>query len=170
MAPTLVSGEIILVKRFGIGESPQPGDVIVFRLPEHPTTKYVKRLVGMPGDTVSYENKRLVIDGASVSDERDGEWFDQAHKSVYQQFEEKLGKAKYHVLIDPKSPPYVVGGPDDFPHLGSCKYNEDGFVCIVPAHMYFVLGDNRDNSFDSRYWGFVPAGKVIGKAVAVIRQ
>ncbi len=180
MEPTLVPGDLILVNKFiyGLrlplvhdrmtpGESPQRGNVIVFRLPKDPAIDYIKRIVGTPGDTVSYENKRLVINGVPVAEKADGEWFDPRSMVYYQQYLEMLGKTQHRILINPQAPTYVIGGPDNFPHRDNCHYNADGFSCKVPPGMYFVMGDNRDNSLDSRYWGFVPERNIVGKAFFV---
>ena len=181
MEPTLVPGDLILVNKFiyGLrlplvhdrltsGEQPQRGNVIVFRLPKDPAIDYIKRIVGTPGDTVSYENKHLVINGKPVTEKPDGEWFDPHSMVYYQQYQEMLGKTLHRILINPQAPAYVLGGPPgDFPHRQNCHYNAEGFVCKVPQGMYFVMGDNRDNSEDSRYWGFVPERNIVGKAFFV---
>ena len=181
MEPTLVPGDLILVNKFiyGLrlplvhdrltsGEQPQRGNVIVFRLPKDPAIDYIKRIVGTPGDTVSYENKHLVINGVPVAEKPDGEWFDPNSMVYYQQYQEMLGKTRHRILINPQAPAYVLGGPPgDFPHRENCHYNTEGFVCKVPRGMYFVMGDNRDNSEDSRYWGFVPERNIVGKAFFV---
>lgn len=180
MEPTLVPGDLILVNKFlyGLrlplgheritpGEAPRRGDVIVFRLPKDPSVDYIKRIVGLPGDTVSYENKQLVIDGKPIVEKADGQWFDPSSMAYYQQYQENLDGAEHRILINPQAPPYVIGGPDDFPHRDACHYDAQGFVCKVPQGMYFVMGDNRDNSLDSRYWGFVPARNIAGKAFFV---
>ena len=180
MEPTLVPGDLILVNKFRYGlrlplgheritpgEAPRRGDVIVFRLPKDPAIDYIKRIVGLPGDTVSYENKHLVIDGKSISETAAGQWFDPSSMTYYQRYRENLDGAQHYILINPEAPPYVIGGPDNFPHRDACHYDAQGFVCKVPAGMYFVMGDNRDNSLDSRYWGFVPARNIVGRAFFV---
>ncbi|MGE0072076.1 MAG: signal peptidase I, partial [Thiomonas sp.] len=85
----------------------------------------------------------------------------------YKQYMEQLGTHTHRIMINPAAPPYVIGRPDDFPHRDMCHYNAEGFVCKVPPGNYFVMGDNRDNSLDSRYWGFVPERNIIGKAFVV---
>lgn len=180
MEPTLVPGDLILVNKFiyGLrlplldtrltaGELPQRGDVIVFRLPKDPRIDYIKRIVGLPGDTVSYEDKRLVINGKPVPETPLPDYFDPGTMTYYKQYMEQLGTHRHRIIINPAAPPYVVGGPDDFPHRDMCHYNAEGFVCKVPPGNYFVMGDNRDNSLDSRYWGFVPERNIIGKAFVV---
>lgn len=180
MEPTLVPGDLILVNKFEYGlrlplldtrltpgALPQRGDVIVFRLPKDPKIDYIKRIVGLPGDTVSYENKQLVINGKPVQETPLPDYFDPGTMTYYKQYMEKLGTHDHRIMINPMAPPYVIGGPESFPHRDMCHYNAEGFVCKVPAGNYFVMGDNRDNSLDSRYWGFVPERNIIGKAFVV---
>lgn len=180
MESTLVPGDLILVNKFlygmrlplvynriAPGRAPARGDVIVFRLPKDPAIDYIKRIVGLPGDEIRYENKRLVINGAPVSETPAGQWFDPTTMAYYQQYDENLGGVRHHILINPDAPPYVVGGPEDFPGRENCHYDAEGFACKVPAGHYLVMGDNRDNSLDSRYWGFVPARNIEGKAFFV---
>ncbi len=180
MEPTLVPGDLILVDKFAYGlrlplvydrltggHLPQRGDVIVFRLPKDPSIDYIKRIVGLPGDTVSYENKHLVINGVAVPEKADGEWFDPNSMVYYKRYLETLGTHVHSILINPQTPPYVIGGPENFPDRNLCSYDAQGFVCKVPPGHYFVMGDNRDNSLDSRYWGFVPARNIAGPAFVV---
>jgi signal peptidase I len=177
MEPTLVPGDLILVNKFGYGlrlpllydrltpgTAPKRGDVIVFRLPKDESIDYIKRIVGEPGDVVSYENKQLLINGVRVDEEPDGEWFDPTSMVYYKQYVENLGGVHHHILINPEAPPYVIGGPDNFPQRDNCRYDALGFSCKVPPGMFFAMGDNRDNSLDSRYWGFVPARNITGRA------
>lgn len=180
MEPTLVPGDLILVNKFEYGlrlpllqtrltqgEPPKRGDVIVFRLPKDPRIDYIKRIVGLPGDTVSYENKQLVINGKAVPETPLPDYFDPGTMTYYKQYMEQLGTHRHRIIVNPAAPPYVIGGPDDFPNRNMCHYNAEGFVCKVPPGNYFVMGDNRDNSLDSRYWGFVPERNIIGRAFVV---
>ncbi|MDE2120683.1 MAG: signal peptidase I [Betaproteobacteria bacterium] len=180
MEPTLIPGDLILVNKFEYGlrlplgharitpgQAPRRGQVIVFRLPKDPAIDYIKRIVGVPGDTVSYENKQLLINGKPVAEQPDGQWFDPSTMTYYQRYQEDLDGVKHSILINPEAPPYVIGGPDNFPHRDACHYDAQGFVCKVPPGMYFAMGDNRDNSLDSRYWGFVPARNIVGRAFFV---
>ena len=180
MESTLVPGDLILVNKFAYGirlplvydrvtpgRAPERGEVIVFRLPKDPSIDYIKRIVGLPGDTVSYENKQLVINGHAVAEQPDGEWFDPSSMVYYKRYIETLGQRRHAILLNPQAPPYVIGGPENFPGRDNCSYDAMGFVCKVPPGEYFVMGDNRDNSLDSRYWGFVPARNIAGPAFVV---
>lgn len=160
MRPTLEVGDFILVNKFAYGlrlpvihtrfveiDEPQRGDVMVFRFPSEPSVNFIKRVVGLPGDTVRYEDKQLFINGEPVPKQlldetpasAPGEWL----------FEEQLGDDSYRIYNNPRDP-----GP---------RVRE----IVVPEGHYFTMGDNRDHSNDSRYWGFVPEENVVGRAFAV---
>lgn len=179
MIPTLLVGDLILVNKFhyGIrlpvlnqkvteGNAPQRGDVMVFRYPPKPSLDYIKRVVGLPGDEVAYLNKRLTVNGQAVNTTAVPEFFDEDAMRYFKQFEEKLGERAHRLLIDDDRPAFVPGG-DDFPNRQNCRYSIEGVVCKVPEGHYFMMGDNRDNSLDSRYWGFVPDKNIVGKAFFV---
>lgn len=189
MRPGLVVGDFILVNKFSYGVrtpignkvmiplgQPEHGDVMVFSYPENPSISYIKRVVGLPGDTVSYHRKRLTVNGKPVKTEAAGEhiYFEQSVEPVInRQYTETFGKHRYQVLEVPQQPPFILSGISDFPNRENCRYDEDGFTCKVPQGHYFMMGDNRDHSADSRYWGFVPDKYVVGKAFLVwlnIRQ
>ena len=179
MIPTLLVGDLILVNKFhyGIrlpvintkltdGTPPQRGDVMVFRYPPKPSLDYIKRVVGLPGDEVAYLNKRLSINGKVIETQSVQEFFDEDSMRYIKQFEEKLGE-KTHRLLNEDERPAFIPGTDDFPFKENCRYSVEGVVCKVPPGQYFMMGDNRDNSLDSRYWGFVPDQNIVGKAVFV---
>ena len=179
MIPTLLVGDLILVNKFhyGIrlpvvntklteGTPPQRGDVMVFRYPPKPSLDYIKRVVGLPGDEVAYLNKRLSINGKVITTKAVPEFFDEDSMRYIKQFEEQLGD-KSHRMLNEDDRPAFVPGVDNFPNKDSCRYSVEGVVCKVPAGQYFMMGDNRDNSLDSRYWGFVPDRNIVGKAVFV---
>ena len=179
MIPTLRVGDLILVNKFiyGIrlpvlntkiteGSPPQRGDVMVFRYPPQPSLDYIKRVVGLPGDEVAYLNKRLTINGKPVVTTPLPEFFDDDTMRYYKQYQEVLGKHTHRLLNDDDRPAFVPG-VEDFPIRQNCRYSIEGVVCKVPPGQYFMMGDNRDNSLDSRYWGFVPDNNIVGKAFFV---
>lgn len=179
MIPTLLVGDLILVNKFtyGIrlpvlntkiteGNKPQRGDVMVFRYPPKPSFDYIKRVVGLPGDKVAYLNKRLTINGTPVATGTLPEFFDEDVMRYFKQFEETLGDKKHRILNDDERPAFVPGA-DNFPGRDQCAYTVEGVTCTVPEGHYFMMGDNRDNSLDSRYWGFVPDKNIVGKAFFV---
>ena len=179
MIPTLLVGDLILVNKFtyGVrlpvinlkiteGNKPQRGDVMVFRYPPKPSLDYIKRVVGVPGDEVAYLNKRLTLNGQAVSTNGVPEFFDESAMRYFKQLEETFGEAKHRILNDDERPAFVPGA-DDFPNRQNCRYSVEGVVCKVPEGHYFMMGDNRDNSLDSRYWGFVPDQNIVGKAFFV---
>jgi signal peptidase I len=179
MVPTLQIGDLILVNKFhyGIrlpvvntkltdGTAPQRGDVMVFRYPPRPSLDYIKRVVGVPGDEVAYLNKRLTLNGQVVNTVSVPEFFDDETMRYFKQYEESLGVRKHRLLNDDDRPAFVPGA-DEFAFKENCKYTVEGVVCKVPPSHYFMMGDNRDNSLDSRYWGFVPDKNIVGKAFFV---
>lgn len=159
MEPTLQDGDFILVNKFAYGlrlpvintkllelGSPEHGDVVVFRYPKDPATAYIKRIVGLPGDELSYKNKRVFINDEAVPVKllpNGGP----GSKPGYDLLEEILGDNDHHILVK-----RGFGNPPPNNRV------------TVPAGHYFVMGDNRDNSHDSRYWGFVPEENLIGNA------
>ena len=139
---------------------------MVFRYPPKPSLDYIKRVVGLPGDEVAYLNKRLSINGKVIATTGLPEFFDEDSMRYIKQFQEQLGDKSHRVLNEDERPAFVPG-VDDFPNKGNCRYSVEGVVCKVPPGQYFMMGDNRDNSLDSRYWGFVPDKNIVGKAVFV---
>ena len=179
MIPTLLVGDLILVNKFTYGlrlpvlntkitegNKPQRGDVMVFRYPPKPSLDYIKRVVGVPGDTVAYLNKRLTINGQVQPTASLPEFFDEDAMRYFRQFEENLGGRSHRMLNDDERPAFVPGA-DQFAGRDACSYTVEGVTCTVPPGHYFMMGDNRDNSLDSRYWGFVPEQNIVGKAIFV---
>jgi signal peptidase I len=166
LEPTLFAGDFILVNKYDYGIRlpilhkkiltadmlPKRGDIMVFRWPPDPSYHFIKRVIGLPGDKISYINKELLVNGVKVpqefvqnsiaQDESGAEW-----KALEKQ--ENLLGVKHHIYIDAN------------------KSSRDFRNIVVPAGMYFVMGDNRDDSADSRYWGFVPEENIVGKAILV---
>ena len=162
MVPTLLEGDFILVNKFSYGlrlpvvnyevlelGAPERGDVVVFRYPEDPSLDYIKRVIGVPGDRIEIRGKRLFLNGDEVVREGLGRFVGEGRNrdDTGRRLElEKLPGRDHRVLIDPEQPGF-------------------GNVAItVPDDAYFVLGDNRDHSKDSRYWGFVPEDHLVGRA------
>jgi len=176
MLPTLQSGDLILVNKFTYGirlpiletkiiplGAPKRGDVMVFRYPVDPTLDYIKRVVGLPGDEVAYLDKRLFINGKEVPHTKVGEYFEPDRVAYTAEYEEKLGEINHKMLLDDKK--YQDLAPIwNFPNRENCNYLRNGVRCTVPEGAYFMMGDNRDNSLDSRYWGFVPDRNIVGRA------
>jgi signal peptidase I len=176
MIPTLLVGDFILVNKYNYGirlpvinkkvidiNEPERGDVVVFRYPDDPSVDYIKRVVGLPGDKVAYRNKRLSINGRDMPLKETGDYLLKDKIQYLKLYTETLEKTEHAILLDTSEPaasPYVK----QFPLRENCIYNNDGMVCNIPPGHYFMMGDNRDNSSDSRVWGFVPEANIVGKA------
>jgi signal peptidase I len=176
MVPTLLVGDFILVNKFDYGlrlpivntkvtsgHPLQRGDVVVFRYPKDESVDYIKRVIGLPGDVVAYQDKKLTINGKPVPETPLPDYFDEERVGYAKQFEEDIDGRKNRILNNPAVPPFVVGA-EDYPFRNNCDYNDRGVICKVPPGNYFMMGDNRDNSADSRYWGFVPDANIVGRA------
>jgi signal peptidase I len=172
MMPTLLVGDFILVNKFSFGirlpvlnekvielDEPKRGDVVVFKYPQNPRVDYIKRVVGVPGDVISYTNKTLFINGEPQP---------QSHVEIYNgvgsgvresgalKNVEQLGEVEHEILINPMAPDFGYG----------CQVLMRGPFTVPEGH-YFAMGDNRDNSNDSRCWGLVPEELLVGKAFAI---
>ena len=176
MIPTLLVGDLILVNKYTYGVrlpvintkiidvgDPKRGDVMVFRFPKDPSVDYIKRVVGIPGDTVTFENNRLTINGQAVALRDAGEFYDGDRLVYYRQYSETLGETEHKLLTDLEKPSFVSSA-EAFPFRDQCSYGRSGLTCKVPKGHYFMMGDNRENSLDSRYWGFVPEQNIVGRA------
>ncbi|WP_128002034.1 signal peptidase I [Piscinibacter defluvii] len=183
MIPTLLVGDLILVNKYHYGvrlpvinrkvianHDPQRGDVIVFRYPKDTSVDYIKRVVGVPGDEVSWRDQKLWLNGQEVPVEAlpPPGYYDEDSLRYFQVFKEKLGTIEHRILVNPQARrPF---GPEEvytFPFRENCRYSAEAVTCKVPPGHYFMMGDNRDNSEDSRYWGFVPDQNIVGKAFFV---
>ncbi|HET6603767.1 MAG TPA: signal peptidase I [Xanthomonadaceae bacterium] len=164
MMPTLLIGDFILVNKYTYGlrlpvldtkfieiGEPERGDIVVFRFPRDPSQDYIKRVVGLPGDEIVYRDKQLTVNGQPIPTEQVGRYIGEGSGREMTGAElkrELLPGATHQILERPNA---FFGGRGE----GIWK---------VPEGHYFVMGDNRDNSEDSRYWGYVPERNLVGKA------
>ncbi|GAB3249933.1 S26 family signal peptidase [Chitinimonas naiadis] len=188
MRPGLVVGDFILVNKLAYGlrlpflhlpvlgtGKPQRGDVVVFRHPQDTKTTLIKRMIGLPGDKVIYRDKQLIINGQLVTRAAAGTYRyrrEQGADGIARQWQEHLAGKSYLTLDEPDKPaldPALLDPAlqDSFPFRQHCQYEPAGFQCTIPAGRYLVMGDNRDGSSDSRYWGFVPDDHLAGRAFVV---
>jgi signal peptidase I len=121
----------------------------------------------VPGDEVAWLNQRLTINGKEVPTRALGEFYDEDSMRYVPMFSEQLGAVQHRILVDPKRPAFFGGDFKTFPMHENCRYSPEGVVCKVPPGHYFMMGDNRDNSQDSRFWGFVPDENIVGRAFFV---
>lgn len=179
MIPTLLVGDLILVNKFHYGvrlpvinklivpnNEPQRGDVMVFRYPRDRSIDYIKRVVGVPGDEISYQNQRLFLNGVAVPTQAQPDFYDEDSLRYAKRFNEKLATVEHGILVDPERQLFMPQN-ENFPYRENCQYSVNGMTCKVPAGHYFMMGDNRDNSMDSRFWGFVPNENIVGRAFFV---
>jgi signal peptidase I len=184
MMPTLLVGDFILVEKFSYGlkdpiwrsqmvetGKPERGDVVVFKYPQNPQIDYIKRVIGLPGDRIIYRNKQLLLQKActeTVTECPKAQPIDRVTlgRSEYLQdsvplnrFKEQIGAVSHDILINPSRPDMLAY----FHQQTGVPMGE----FVVPEGHYFTMGDNRDNSTDSRFWGFVPEANLVGKAVAI---
>jgi signal peptidase I len=176
MVPTLLVGDFILVNKFTYGirlpvankkivplHDPERGDVMVFRYPEDPSLDYIKRVVGVPGDRIEYRDKRLAINGRPVPLRQVDDFLSKERMQFSRRYVETLNSVEHDILLEDDAPAFMQPSRA-FPRAANCNYNMNGLACTVPPGHYFMMGDNRDNSSDSRVWGFVPDENIVGKA------
>lgn len=196
MLPNLYVGDFILVNKYTYGlrmpitndvivpmNQPKKGDVVVFQFPPDPSQSYIKRVVGVPGDVVRYENKVLTVNGqtyqqmpkSGIIPDAEYPTYPNSNKPVLGVIMTKAaeeGAVTHDILTIEKQPTINPNGLSEYPfskNTSACTYfpNNTGMECKVPAGQYLMMGDNRDNSTDGRYWGFVPEQNIIGKAYFV---
>jgi signal peptidase I len=182
MIPTLLVGDFILVNKYAYGirlpvlnkkiievGNPERGDVMVFRYPEDPSVDFIKRVIGVPGDTIEYRGKQLFINGVAQQQQSDGEYnyWDRGLFMHTVRYSENLSGHIHPLLLNPDMPAIRLEDVADFPGRRNCSYSAEVMRCKVPPGSYFMMGDNRDNSRDSRYWGFVSDNMIVGRAFAI---
>ncbi len=151
MKPTLLVGDFILVNKlvYKLSE-PQRGDIVVFKWPANPQIDFIKRIIGMPGDTIEVRGSKVFINGQEVplrfikKVQEDG-----VDKLIYEETLPNGVKYKIALYENPIIP------------------RRDAYYAKIPDGYYFVMGDNRDNSKDSRYWGLLPRENIVGKAFVI---
>ena len=176
MLPTLHAGDFILVNKYEYGlrfpvfnfaitegSAPKRGDIVVFKYPLDKNVDFIKRVIGLPGDEIRYVDKQLYINGELQQITPDGTFFDKETYTDLDQFDENLDGVKHKILENDKVPSMSRPVPGHT-GLNQCLYNMGDVVCKVPEGHYFMMGDNRDNSADSRFWGFVPREDIVGRA------
>jgi signal peptidase I len=182
MVPTVTVGANLIVKKWGYGHfstyginfgrgrqsaSLERGDIIVFDYPFDTTQTYMKRIVGLPGDKIVYRNRHLFVNNIDARSRQLDDYEDASASAYRMRFQEKLGAKEYEILLR-RDPPAHLPEPRRFALRDMCSFDDDEIRCEVPAGNYFVLGDNRDNSADSRFWGFVRSDLVIGKVIQIV--
>ncbi|MDN5924057.1 MAG: signal peptidase I [Xanthomonadales bacterium] len=169
MMPTLDVGDFILVNKFAYGlrwpvlntkflstGEPQRGDVVVFRFPQNPSQNWIKRVIGLPGDKIKFENKHLYVNGQLVNDTPPVAYIDDGSK-------ESAGMAQAGTVLRTE---HLLGIDHQILQIPTMHRSPEGTWDVPPGY-YFVMGDNRDNSEDSRYWGFLPEKNLVGKAFLI---
>ncbi len=158
----------IHLMRTGMSSDVRRGDIIVFEYPEDAALSFAQRVIGLPRDRISYTNKRLKINDEEIPIRRIGDYVHKDRVTPSLQYLERLGDREYAIRIEPEAPA-AVPIVRAFPLKEHCAYTAEGLSCRVPDGHYFVLGDNRDNSIDSRTWGFVPARNIVGKVQYILQ-
>jgi signal peptidase I len=184
MMPTLLDGDFILVNKFNYGLRdpvvrnkfievglPERGDVVVFKYPREPQIDYIKRVVGVPGDRIVYKNKILYIKAACLESDEKCPGFEQIKQTfknntdytddgmAMTRYTSTMGEKTHDLLVNQQ----IIPRTQHYFKQSGTQMNE----FVVPKGQYFVMGDNRDNSLDGRFWGFVPEENLVGEAVAI---
>lgn len=176
MLPTIHPGDFVLVNKYAYGlrfpvfnfaisegDPIERGDIVVFHYPLDRDTDFIKRVIGLPGDEIRYFDKKLYVNGKLQTTIVQGTFYDEDTFTHLDEYLERLERIDHRILLNPKmdSQAHPI---TPFPHLENCAYSMGNLACKVPQDHYFMMGDNRDNSADSRFWGFVPREDIVGKA------
>lgn len=184
MIPNLWSGDIILVNKLSYQvrspwnskvlleiEKPKRFDIAVFDFPGDPEVSYVKRIVGLPGDTITYDlrMKKLYINGEEIKEELKALYKEENEAKNTPLFLQKTSDKEFEILknISPDNINQIIHN-EGFKPNPYCQYLQTKLICKVPEKNYFGMGDNRDNSLDSRYWGFIPEENLTGKPIKIV--
>lgn len=180
MAPLADSGTLVLVQKRGyaptstfgldLGHSrasghPERGDIVAFAPRKHPDQVWIKRVVGLPGDTIAYRQRHLYINGVDTRGAKRANYLDPETLNEYERYEEKIGMQVFDILL--RETPIAFPPPEEFPFRDRCTYTSDEIRCVVPPDHYYLLGDSRDNSLDSRILGFTRGDDIVGKVVQI---
>jgi signal peptidase I len=167
MMPSLLIGDFILVNKFAYGlrlpinnrkfidiDEPKRGDVVVFKPPQHPDQDWIKRVIGLPGDTIAYRDNTVYVNGQALQYRSEGQYVGkgQGVEATGANLLTEALPGRPHPILERDDQPFFIQGEGQW---------------TVPSGHYFVMGDNRDNSEDSRFWGFLPEGNLRGKAFLV---
>lgn len=180
MRPNFAVGNYVLVDKITYGlrfpltnklfwnvSTPRRADVLVFRFPLDQSKPYIKRVIGLPGDVIEFREGVLYVNNLAVEVKEGGsyEYVDETSGKLRQAttMTENLAGSTFTILHDPHA--QELGRGSDFPEISGCERKLDGLKCLVPNDAFFVLGDNRGDSLDSRYWGFVSQSDIIGRAL-----
>ena len=182
MQPSIEPGGRLIVKKWGYGNygafgvqfaragissEVSRGDVIVLESPEDRSVTFAQRIVALPGDRIAYFSKRLWVNDQEATRKRVSDYAQNNRAVGSPQYLERLGEGEYAVLIEAEALAFVPP-VKPFPLMDHCTFTKEGMSCRVPEGRYFVLGDNRDHSDDSRVWGFVPAANIVGKVLLIL--
>lgn len=169
MRPNINSGDYVIMRRTGLGWFDQlaqrnvqlhnfkAGDIIIFKYPNDPQTRYIKRVIALPKDRIAFEQGQIIVNGKPVALKMIRT--EEQYGVDIQTYEEQLGPNHHLIQIMPSKT--II----EYPFMKNCPIYATRHECTVPEGMVFVLGDNRDQSADSRYWGFVPANNILGKVI-----
>lgn len=177
LKPTILAGDYVVVNKAAYSlkmpvtydlllerNTVKQGDIVVFKSPIDNKTRLIKRVIAVPGDTFEYnfQTKKIILNGSVAEQSKLDKDLSSSDFSVYH---ETIGEVTHLIGIMPRSA-LTLGA--DLKKNSLCQYTQNTMTCDIPENQYFVMGDNRDNSYDSRFFGFIPQSAIIGKATRVI--